>query len=128
LLKSINEWLKLFLKLFVKFLSSAALEFRVRSPCKGWKPKSYLVRNLNFGCDLKVIVIQVVLHHLPIQFPWFEFCGQFYQKLGSWEEGWGRKEMKVNNKWRITTSLLSWGYIQGQFGHSLLILNGVWLS
>ena len=55
-------------------MSSAALEFRVRSPCKGWKPKSYLVRNLNFGCDLKVIAIQVVLHH---------FASRFWQQIGT---------------------------------------------
>ena len=36
----------------------------MRSLCKGWKPKSYPILNLNFGYDLKVIAIQVVLHQI----------------------------------------------------------------
>ena len=73
-----NEWLKLFLKLCVKFLSSATLEFRVRSPCKGWKPKFYLSLNLNFGYDLKVIAIQVGITSLLYQFK-FQWVRKFFQ-------------------------------------------------
>jgi len=41
------------------------------------------------------------------------------------EEGRGIKEMKVNSQRTIPASILSWGYIQEQFGNSLLVLNGV---